>query len=530
MAKKAKDKFFSSRAKQRKAFGADAAEVRDVESLYTNMLSILKEMGTANQKRLDQLKEEGNIYKNTKKLANEIYNKQFQRQDLEDKILEALTKGNVEESNRLRNADLLNDKYERQNNLINKQVSLAGDLGRKIEGIFANIPGGGLISAMLGVDGLGDTIEKELRFKIAESASRGNVGSETAGGIFGALLGRAGQGNIAQEFFDEKTGKSIGKYMGKTPEGGVTQGKNVNAFFRNLSKGQLIGGLIGAGAVIGAAALLTRGLRAGMAKGMGLGGTGRPFMQQMFFGGTADAFEEEFGKVDSMTKGIGVRMAIMSRTMGLSAENAASLTKELVVSSDLTQTQSLDVLETVQGLAKAAGVAPKAIFEDMAQNSDLFAQFAQDGAGGLAEAAIKAKTLGLNLSAVSSVASSLLDFETSISNEFEAQVLTGKMINLDRARGLALQGKASELLDEIVSQVGGEAELRSMNILQMESLAGAVGLSVSQLQRVVQGNEASLKNPVVSKLDETNEILRAQLDTEQRQLLGQQKQDTMFNY
>ena len=39
MAKKAKDKFFSSRAKQRQAFGADAAEVRDVESLYTNMLS-----------------------------------------------------------------------------------------------------------------------------------------------------------------------------------------------------------------------------------------------------------------------------------------------------------------------------------------------------------------------------------------------------------------------------------------------------------------------------------------------------------
>jgi hypothetical protein len=297
-----------------------------------------------------------------------------------------------------------------------------------------------------------------------------------------------------------------------------------------MTSGQLIGALGGAAVAIGAGVLLTRNLRAGMEKGLGLTGTGRPFVQQMFFGETADAFEGEFGKVDSMAKGLGVRMAVMSRTMGLSAENAAALTKELTISSDLTQTQSLDVLETVQGLAKASGVAPKAIFEDMARNSDMFAQFAQDGAGGLAEAAIKAKTLGLNLSAVSSVAKSLLDFETSISNEFEAQVLTGKMINLDRARGLALQGKASELLDEIVRQVGGEAELRSMNILQMESLAAAVGLSVSQLQRVVQGNEASLKNPVVSKLDETNEILRAQLDTEQRQLLGQQQQDTMVTY
>ena len=85
MAKKPKDKFFTSRMKQREAFGADAAELRDVESLYTNMLSILKEMGTANQKRLDQLKQEGNLYKQTKKLANEIFNTNFQRQNLEDK-------------------------------------------------------------------------------------------------------------------------------------------------------------------------------------------------------------------------------------------------------------------------------------------------------------------------------------------------------------------------------------------------------------------------------------------------------------
>lgn len=529
MAKKPKDKFFTSRMKQREAFGADAAELRDVESLYTNMLSILKEMGTANQKRLDQLKQEGNLYKQTKKLANEIFNTNFQRQNLEDKILEAVTKGNTEEARRLKNADLLNDKYERQNQLINKQVSLAGDLGRKIEGIFNSIPGGGLIASMLGVSGLGETIEKEVRLKTAEiqaAGGRGNLISETFGGIFGALLGRAGMGATEQ---GTKSRAGVG-IMQKFQEDFLKEGGNINKLFRSFSLAQVgivVGGTF---ALIKGIQIASRDLRAGLEKGLGFTGTGRPLMQQLFFGETADAFENEFGKVDSLADGLGVRMAVMSRTMGLSAENAAALSKELVISSDLTQTQSLDVLETVQGLAKASGVAPKAIFEDMAQNSDLFAQFAQDGAGGLAMAAIKAKTLGLNLSAVSSVAKSLLDFETSISNEFEAQVLTGKMINLDRARGLALQGKASELLDEIVKQVGGEAELRSMNILQMESLAGAVGLSVSQLQRVVQGNEAALKNPVVSKLDETNEILRAQLDTEQRQLLGQQKQDTLVTY
>jgi len=526
MAKKKKqERFFSSRARQRKEFDKEIDAFSDVESLYQNMLSIMKEMGKSGQKRLNQLKEEGNLYKKTKDLANEVFNKNFQRQDLEDKILEAITKGNHEEAERLKVADLINGRYERQNQLVNKQVSLAGDLGRKIEGIFSKIPGGGLLAAMLGVEGLGDNIEKEIRFKIAEGGGlKGALQQEGFGGLIGQSLGKAGQGTAKE--FEQFEGQSI---LGKLGILGEKKG-NINAFLRSLTGMQLFGGLATIGGLIGAAALATRNIRAGLEKGLGFSGTGRPVMQRLFFGETADAFENEFGKVDSLSAGLGIRMAIMSRTMGLSVENAAALTKELVISSDLTQEQSLDVLETVQGLAKASGVAPKAIFEDMAQNSDLFAQFAQDGAGGLAEAAIKAKTLGLNLSAVSAVAKSLLDFETSISNEFEAQVLTGKMINLDRARGLALQGKASELLDEIVKQVGGEAELRSMNILQMESLAGAVGLSVNQLQRVVQGNEASLKNPVVSKLDETNEILKAQLDTEQRQLLGQQKQDTMVTY
>ena len=535
MARKKKSKaepFFKSRQTQAANLAAEYDNLRDVESLYTNIIGIVKEMGTSTQKRINELKQEANIYKQTKKLQHDIYNETFQRQLLEDKILQAISKGNVKEAERLKTADLLNDKYARQNQLINKQVSLAGDLGRKIQGIFANIPGGGLLATILGIDTLGDDLEKRVRRAFAEGGAGGNRGTleETFGGLFGNLLGRAGQGGTT----DPKTKKftpATGGIIERAQENLLGDKGNLNKFMRSLDLSQIFFKLAPAVAAgLFAINAFTKGVRAGFDKGLGFSGTGRGFLQNAFFGPTADAFESEFGKVNSISTKSAAQFRRMAFDMGLSAENAAKLSKELVISSDLTQDQTVDVLKTVQGLAKAAGVAPKAIFEDMANNSDLFAQFAQDGAGGLAEAAIKAKTLGLNLSAVSAVAKSLLNFEQSISDEFEAQVLTGKMINLDRARGLALQGKASELLDEIVKQVGGEAELRSMNILAMESLAAAVGLSVNQLQRVVQGNEAALKNPVVSKLDETNEILRAQLDTEQRQLLGQQQQDTMVTY
>ena len=501
----------------------DDLDISKQSKYYEIVRDLIQDIGKADEKRAKTLKNIGDELVKSVKLEKEIGKSTFQSKDLMDEIIQAKRDGNKEDVQRLRLADALNDKAKRQNEILTKQAKIAGDIGRKIESMFANIPGGGLLSSLLGISGLGDAIEKEVQIKMAGGGGRGLL-QEMGGSLFGAQIGRAGQGGVMEDTGD---GKEVFKTGFQSPLG---EKGNINKMMRSMTSLQLAGAL-GTVAVAGATiALLTKNIRVGMEKGLGVGGTGRPFMQQMFFGEQADAFENEFGKVDSMTQGLGLRLRVMAKFSGLTAENAAKLSKEMVISSDLTQEQSLDVMNITREMAKAAGVAPKAIFEDMAQNSSMFAQFAKDGAGGLAEAAIKAKTLGLNLGAVSSIASSLLDFESSISAEFEAQVLTGKMINLDRARGLALQGKASELLDEIVKQVGGEAELRSMNILGMQSLATAVGLSVGQLQRVVQGNELSEKNPVVSKLDETNEILRAQLDTEQRQLLGNQKQDTHVTY
>ena len=499
--------------------------LQDTNVLYREILDSARDIGKADAKRAKTIKSIADELVNTVKLEAKIGTSNFQTADLTEEIIKAKREGNKEDEKKLKLAESYNRVLERENNLLMRQANLVKSIGQKIEDTIKRIPFlGGFISDFIGTTGLGDRMsDKFLQENAPAAQDRARQRGLLSSGGLDLAANIAGPGIL-------KAGKKTITKQGPTMNGpGIQEevGYNINQFFRERISPMMIGSVLAAGALI---AVGTANIRAGMAKGLGVSGTGRGFVQNMFFGDTADAFESEFGKVNSLSTTTAGRFKLMSKFAGLTAENAAKLSKELVISSDLTQEQSVDVLKTVQGLAQAAGVAPKAIFEDMAQNSDLFAQFAQDGAGGLAEAAIKAKTLGLNLSAVSSVASSLLDFETSISNEFEAQVLTGKMINLDRARGLALQGKASELLDEIVSQVGGEAELRSMNILQMQSLAGAVGLSVAQLQRVVQGNEASLKNPVVSKLDETNEILKASLTQQERQTLGQQKQDSLVTY
>jgi hypothetical protein len=108
----------------------------------------------------------------------------------------------------------------------------------------------------------------------------------------------------------------------------------------------------------------------------------------------------------------------------------------------------------------------------------------------LAEAAVKAKELGINLDQADKIAGSLLNFEDSISAELEAELLTGKQINLETARLAALNGDIGTMAEEINSQIGGSAEFTKMNRIQQEAYANAVGMSREELANSLVEQEA----------------------------------------
>lgn len=99
----------------------------------------------------------------------------------------------------------------------------------------------------------------------------------------------------------------------------------------------------------------------------------------------------------------------------------------------------------------------------------------------LAQAVIQAQKLGVTFDQLRSISSSLLDFETSIANELEAEVLTGKQLNLERARAAALTGNDLDLMREIGNQIGTLTEFEKMNVIQREAAAKAFGLQADQL-------------------------------------------------
>ena len=103
----------------------------------------------------------------------------------------------------------------------------------------------------------------------------------------------------------------------------------------------------------------------------------------------------------------------------------------------------------------------------------------------ISEAVTKAKQFGMTLKEVATAGRQLLNFEQSISAELEAELLTGKQLNLEQARLAALTGDYKTLTSEIMKNVGGIHEFNKLNVLQQESLAKSVGMEANQLADIL---------------------------------------------
>jgi hypothetical protein len=108
----------------------------------------------------------------------------------------------------------------------------------------------------------------------------------------------------------------------------------------------------------------------------------------------------------------------------------------------------------------------------------------------LSAAVVEAKKLGATLEQIDKIGESLLNWESSIENELKAELLTGKQINLERARYAALTNDQLTLTREIASQVGSLAEYEKMNVLQQKALAEAFGMSKDEMSEMLMKQEA----------------------------------------
>ena len=135
----------------------------------------------------------------------------------------------------------------------------------------------------------------------------------------------------------------------------------------------------------------------------------------------------------------------------------------------------------------------KQLLKDISKVSDSIKLSVGGTAEAIATAAFKAKQFGINLQQADQISQKLLNFEESISDQISAELLTGKELNLERARLLALNGNIADASAEILEQVGGTAEFSAMNRIQQEAIAKAVGLSRDDLAKSLIEREALVK-------------------------------------
>ncbi len=195
------------------------------------------------------------------------------------------------------------------------------------------------------------------------------------------------------------------------------------------------------------------------------------------------AINNQFGTFASLSEETLETFSRLTEEAGFSQEAVLALNRNTYLTNQTLEESSAEVMGQVAAFNAMNGTAfnQKEIMEGIAKASAATVLSLGGSSDELAKAVMAAKSLGLELSELENIANSLVQFESSISNELEAELLIGRDLNLEKARLLALNNDIAGAAEEIASQIGSSADFTKMNRIQQEALAKAVGMTRDSL-------------------------------------------------
>ena len=372
--------------------------------------------------------------------------------------------------------------------------SYASDAASSIESVFSSIPGGGMLFNYLGGAALNDQLTAAVTKGAADMAKAMGPARDAMG-----RFAKKGSADIVQG--------------GKDMIGALSDG--MKGFLGTLKNIPNIGMLLGIGAAIALAGALFAVFKSisGQAKELAKE-TGITYTEAKRLNAEARAVQTSFGNqlatMEDITavqaelvKGMGsaalvstevaANVADTAKAFGVSAETAGQVTKELTMMG-MSQQEAADIQLETNAMALKAGVNVAAVQEDIAKNAQSAAAYFGGSGKALAKAAVEAAKMGVSLDQMVKTADGLLDIESSLEKQFRAQALTGKNLNFEKARQLALDGKIEDAQAEMLRQAGTIDEFNAMAPYQRKALAEAMGMEVSELQKslALQKHRSSL--------------------------------------
>jgi phage-related protein len=331
---------------------------------------------------------------------------------------------------------------------LHKAVEAAEKLAEKYEEVFEpldeidawmqKIPGGGLMSKALGLDGIGDKIKKQVVNRIAEGQVAGKGLVASLGPLLPLLIA-AGLLMKAFEFDKELT--QFSKDLDVSKGSALEASNHADHLATHLGMANITGKEMGASMV---------------------------------------ALKEEFGDIaltnDKLVEGV----TMLRERMGLTNEEALSLNSTATLLGTNLDELSASSMKMSEGL-----IGGKQMLKEMAKlPKSLIAGF-KGTTKELQKAVIKGKLFGLTIEKAQSAGEGMLNIEESLQKEMTFNILAGKSMNLNKARQLALEGKTAELQDEILNQAGSLEDYQKMGPLQQKAMAEALNMSKEEMTEML---------------------------------------------
>lgn len=198
-----------------------------------------------------------------------------------------------------------------------------------------------------------------------------------------------------------------------------------------------------------------------------------------------------FGSSVEFSGEFAAEFASIKERAGLSSEAMGFFANQALMANTSIEKQLENVVGMTMELNAQNGVSMnrKEIEESMGKLTSAQVLTAKKNTKELVNQVFQAKMLGMELKEVEGIAQGLLDFESSIQAEMEAELLTGRQLNLETARQAALQGDLATVAKEVAAQMGSAEEFGKMNVIQQEALAKSVGMTRESLADALMEQE-----------------------------------------
>jgi len=424
---------------------------RNLKSLSEDLLSDLRDEKELNEDQLENLNQK--LSKQRNLLALDIEAKRLRGEDV----------GNFEEI--LNFSDQLITKAQERLELekgIREAQGISGNLGKGLQGVLDKV-GGGKLSKALGID---DAMLKNKKFtkSLLKDAAKN-------GGNIGKIAGQLGTKFKVALNLIGNLGKNLLKALGPI------------TLIAELVMG--IGRADKETTELGKSMALTKGeatvFRENLAEAARDSGNIAVTSEKVVK--SFNELNKQLGFINNFTLDTLVTMTKLTEQVGLSAQEAGALVTLSEARGKNAEDEYKAILATTYNLQRQTGIQldNREVLKTVAAVSGQLRANLEANPAAIAEAVTLAVQLGGSLDDVKNISSAILDFEASIAKELEAELLTGKEINLERARLAALNGDIADLTREISSQVGTFTEFSKMNVIQQEALAQAFGLSSDRL-------------------------------------------------